>query len=277
VSGAFQRAAQLCGRHKKFAGHALFRGMFVWWRSAIEQRYSDTRRMPAPIPWHRARERIENEMSLHGAVKKNNKNSERCYLIGVLDRGGTAKKNTELHSNVILQPGDHIIVSRKSVCARLYFKHARNRVTPKQWQDMTEDERVTHVAETMTFDDMVYVGDAVASMLAQTRQTVPEDPDVRCKACGRMGHSSRHCPSMLAQRDRSGHDRPFVPLWRRRPPHGIPSHFLAAATPDEYDHAYLTHAGELVIDKRARETWAARMDVGKANLGRAADVKPAPQ
>jgi hypothetical protein len=221
--------------------------MFVWWRSAIEQSYSDARRIPAPVSWHWAREHIENEMSLHGAVKKNNKNSERSYLIGVLD---SAKSAHELHSNVILRPGDHVVVSRKSVCARLYFKHTRNRVSPRQWHAMTEAERVTYVTETMSFDDMVYVGDAMASL--RMVKAVTEDASVRCKACGRMGHSSRYCPSMLrndsADKHGKGH---FVPLWKRRPPHGIPSHYLVPATPEQYDQAYLTHGGELVIDTRS--------------------------
>lgn len=213
---------------------------FVWWRSAIEQTYSDAQKIGAPVTWHRAREHIENEMSLHRAVKKNNKNSERSYLIGTLDPNKTVRADKLLHANTLLQPGDHVIVSRKSVCAQLYFKHARNRMTHRQWQDMTEDERLTYITEVMTFDDMVYVGDALASLNA--RQDVPENLAIRCKACGRMGHSSRHCPSV--------HDKTFVPLWRRRPPHGIPSHFLAAATPEQYDHAYLTLRGELVIDTR---------------------------
>lgn len=235
--------------------------MSVWWRSAIEQTYSDAQKIAAPITWHKAREHIENEMSLHGVVKKNNKNSERCYLIGTLDSPGQSlgitqlsQKKRELHGNDMLHPGDRVIVSRKSVCARLYFKHARNRVTPRQWQGMTEAERVTYITETMTFDDMVYVGDAVASLKAQTSHIIIEDPNTLCKACGRMGHSRRFCPSMLrcagTDSNNTGAGKPFVPLWRRRPPHGIPSHFLAPATPDQYDQAYLTHAGQLVVDTR---------------------------
>lgn len=220
--------------------------MYVYWRSAIEQTYSDARRIPAPVSWHWARDHIEHEMSLHAAVKKNNKNSERSYLIGVLDTAGSPKQ--ELHGSAILRPGDRVIVSRKSVCARLYFKHTRNRVSPKQWHDMTEAERVTHITETMTFDDMVYVGDAVASQ--RMVKTVIEEPDIRCKACGRLGHSSRYCPSMQ-RNDGTADKGHFVPLWRRRPPHGIPSHFLVAATPEQYDQAYLTHGGELVIDTRS--------------------------
>lgn len=167
---------------------------------------------------------------------RQNKHCDRSYIEGRLV---APDGPVPLGSNDVVQPDARVLVYVKPVDAKLYAKHTPRIYTHREWWKLTEEQRLQHVLG-LTFDQMVYVGDAVAMYAAQGAQPAPEeDADLQCRLCGRRGHSPRWCPS----KDKPG----FVPLAKRRMPHGIPARALREAREEEYDDAFLDANGRLLV------------------------------
>jgi len=207
------------------------------WRPASEQQWSKKRALPAPAPWWFIRREIEHAMGMY-KQRQVKANLQHHYLKGRLE-GCTG----DLASNDVVAPGDHILVRRVPVSAELYKRHCR-RVPPssKQWWRLSEEERLRDVLS-MTFNDMVYVGDADAAQAMQQNAPTPDfDESVTCPCCGHVGHERWHCKRKF--------EPGFVPLAKRQLPHGIPRNKLRVAVTDaDMDVAYQTVDGTLVVVK----------------------------
>lgn len=188
--------------------------------------------MRAPVLWWRARQCIELALNLH--TMRQNKNCDRSYIVGRRVGG-----DDDLDGNAWMQPGDRVVVRVKPVDKKLYARHTPRIFTDREWRELGEEQRLDHILG-LTFDQHVYVGDAVA-MASNIRRAdpPPHDPDVRCQLCGRVGHTPRWCTA----KDKPG----FVQLKWRRMPHGIPRHRLRDATEDEYDDAFLDATGRMLV------------------------------
>lgn len=178
-------------------------------------------------------------MNIHSR-RQTKANLQHHYLAGFLanDDG----QMVELQSNDVVQVGSRISVKRVPVDAK-YYKQYCQRVSPthEQWWKMTEDERLTAVLN-MTFNDMVYVGDAAKADLALQDHEPEFDDTLHCSACGRIGHGHWYCPKKR--------EKGFVPLSKRQLPHGIPGSKLRAVTSEaDLDSAYKTADGRLVVMK----------------------------
>lgn len=202
--------------------------------------------LTASQPWWRLRDDIENAMGVH--VRRATKaNPQGTYLVGFRVDPINSTLGDQLTSNDVLQPGDCLTVKRQPVDADTLHQFNRAKCQSgtvsgkRDWSTMTEDERLDAVLNTGI---QTYLGDVVAAQQrAREAAPPPEDTDATCRACGRHGHSERWCSHKQA--------RGFVPLWRRRAPSGIPRHRLRPATESEYDHAFLTSDGQLVVDRDA--------------------------
>lgn len=206
------------------------------WKLKSEEYFTLAKRLPAPVTWGQARLQLEYKLKLH--VKSTKANQQRFYILGFLHGS-----DEPLGANDTIQPGAQVIVKRMPLDPKTYAKHTQNRVSPEEWEAMEEEARLDHICCTTTVWDYIYPGDAAAAAAAvAVRATPEEDAGVQCSACGRMGHTGRWCPSV---RDNPG----FVPLGRRRLPHGIPSCQLRPARECELDQAWLTQDGRLVVRK----------------------------
>jgi len=201
----------------------------LYWKRAVEEKWSDKNTVHAPTVWHFARRAIEHQMKVHETRQNKNHDRCRCYIEGWLD-------NRLLMGNDELSPNMKIVVKVHPVDSQIF-----NKYTPKkmykinEWWKLTEDERLNHILN-ITFNETIYVGDAVKMLEVEA----PEEPDGSyCSACCRNGHTARWCPS----KTKNG----FVPINRRRMPHGIPKERLRLATEDEYDNAFLDSNGKLMV------------------------------
>lgn len=173
-------------------------------------------------------------MALKLHVMRQQKNCDRSYIVGRLVEG-----EHDLNGNQWMQPGDRVIVRVRPVDRKLYARHTPHLYTDKEWAALTEAQRLDYILG-LTFDQLVYVGDALG-MAANIRRAdpPPHDPNVRCQLCGRVGHTPRWCTS----KDKPG----FVQLRWRRMPHGIPRAQLREAREEEYDDAFMDAEGRMLV------------------------------
>lgn len=213
------------------------------------------RALPGGQPWWRVRDDIEGAMGVRASresrshVRRATKaNPQGTYLVGYRVHPDDSTVGDQLTSNDVLRAGECVAVKRQPVDADTLREHSRSQQAARappansaEWARMTEDERLDAV---LNMGPQVYLGDVVAAReRARTAPAPAEDAGATCRACGRRGHSERWCPHKLV--------RGFVPLWRRRAPSGIPKHRLRKAREEEYDHAFLTLDGQLVVDGEA--------------------------
>ena len=225
-----------------------------YWKNKVESsvgtKFLDSAHhaQPAPTTWCQLRTRIENVMCVHKR-RATKSNPQGTYLVGYRANPADSSVGAQLTSNDVLQPGDCIVVKRQPVDADTLREHtsAMQRKTPdatqspSKWVDMTEDERLDAVLNTGV---PMYLGDFMTARdRAKSVEQPAEDLHAICRACGRKGHSERWCKHKVL--------RGFVPLWRRRAPSGIPKHRLRLALEEEYDTAFLTLDGQLVVDREA--------------------------
>lgn len=217
--------------------------MALLWKKASERDWDKKKSVDAPILWCNARRVIEMALNLH--VMKSNKNCDRSYIEGWLVHN---EEKVLLRGNECITPGSRVIVYVKPVDNKLYARHTPKLYTEKEWWKLTEEERLDYVTD-LTFSQMVYVGDALSMLTTQREKEAPEeDSSIRCQLCGRYGHTPRWCKS----RHKSG----FVPLNRRKQPHGIPRKHLREARDDEYDEAFLDSSGRmLVVKQETQRVW----------------------
>jgi len=206
------------------------------WKKASERDWDSKKRVKAPALWCNARRTIEMALNIH--VMKNNKNCDRSYIEGWL-----VQKEEEgqvlLGGNEWIHPGDKVVVYVKPVDNKLYARHSPKIYTEREWLGLTENERIDHVTS-LTFNQTVYVGDALSMSIAQQEMEPPkEDPDTHCQLCGRSGHTPHWCTSR--------HKPGFVPLKWRKKPHGIPRQHLREARQEEYDEAFLDSSGRMLV------------------------------
>lgn len=208
------------------------------WKPVSEATWLGHRTLPAPASWWWLRREIEEAMNIHSR-RQTKANLQHHYLAGFLVDDG---EMVELQSNDVVPVGSRISVKRVPVDTK-YYKQYCQRMPPthEQWWKMNEDERLSAVLN-MTFNDMVYVGDAAKADLALQDQEPEFDDTLQCSACGRIGHGHWHCPKKR--------EKGFVPLSKRQLPHGIPASKLrTVASEADLDSAYKTADGRLVVMK----------------------------
>lgn len=212
--------------------------MTCQWKPVSETAWLGNRALAAPSSWWWLRREIEEAMNIHNK-RQNKANLQHHYIAGYLVDDDAM---VELQSNDVVPAGAHINIKRVPVDTKFYKQYCQ-RLSPThdQWWKKTEEERLQYVLS-MTFSDMVYVGDAAKADQALQDHEPEFDDTLVCGACGRIGHGHWHC---FKKREKG-----FVPLSKRPLPHGIPgSKLRAAATEADLDVAYKTADGRLVVVK----------------------------
>lgn len=134
-------------------------------------------------------------------------------------------------------------------CPALDRVDTMNIVNTAQWQTMNEEEKIANFMQQSVTDFNKELQKTrtnkfdrhITSLRTMTAEELKPWATYECHCCGQVGdHYRRNCPKLL--------NKAFVPLDRRRLPHGIPRNQIRdALTEEERNRAYKTADGRLVV------------------------------